>query len=108
MEKEKLEAQHMKNQVDLKDEDDALDYYNKLYSEVFEGSNGGEAIDSNTVNKVTPVTRRLEGYRCLEEARARGKDVKSEDFRMIAQEASIFDEEGCSYDDDKKFFFRDE
>ena len=39
---------------------------------------------------------------------ARGEVVKSSEFRTIAQEASTFDEEGRSFLDETKFFFRDE
>ena len=54
------------------------------------------------------MSRRLEGYRCLEEARERGARVTSSEFRTIAQEASTYDEEGRSFQNETKFFFRDE
>ena len=96
--KDEFTAQHTQNQESYDDWEEALNYYKRLYDEVFKSTENQNDEASTQRSRTNPDEKLKEAYRTLSEAAERGARVDSYEFKLIRRQESKYDEKGCNYD----------
>ena len=102
---DEIASSHEQNLTDFEEVPEDKQYYLQLYAEVFETDSPGP----DTAVKILTVEEKLAyAYEFMLEAKERGKSVSYDEFKIITQFSSIFDETGRSITNKNHYFHRHE